>query len=638
MKKKFVLGALCVSMILASGIGASAEVSESHSQWAEESLISADEAELLPNFFADRDLTANISRIDFCHLAYKMLEQKSLISENNVKSSFADTDDAEVAFLANSGIINGRSETEFAPNDDITREEAAVILTNTAEFMGVKEDIALFDTVFSDYDTVSDWAKESVRKMDSLGIMRGVGDNNFSPKSNYTMEQSAVTMLKLFNLDVSDYASNVYEVKINGDLSLFSGEDKQWIKNDGKIIFTYDGPEEDIADDERSFVFFEKSGKWYFYIHNNKSENYSKNNKCTGIYNAETGNKDYKLMVDTLNNNQGITDTIDFADDYYRVIKHREYGGEGRFGIDEMKVYSYDGEEIASSSYDSIVGGGSLDTSAYPCNNRQIIIDFEKVDNDSAEYWVPGENLLAKYPYTYKEYGNSQAVREPISYIATDTLKGYNPVKLSVSDWNGNNYAVFNADGIPVYKSNTEIFTMIYEGNLCIGEIKGDSIQVSDAKKNQYITTLEWDKDKYNTVDKYVHEYLAKNIESECFSPNGSYTVHGYNMLKSSPYSLYTFWKEKEFSGYTPVYTYYGDGEEYRDRYFLYNPDGKIIVESSRKIYLIEYDSRACYTTERVEPNDQYWSGEKVYTDVYDLKTGELVAKPNYINVEKYMK
>ena len=139
-----------------------------------------------------------------------------------------------------------------------------------------------------------------------------------------------------------------------------------------------------------------KKREMVFYIHNNKSENYSKNNKCTGIYNVETGNKDYKLMVDTLNNNQGITDTIDFADDYYRVIKHREYGGEGRFGIDEMKVYSYDGEEIASSSYDSIVGGGSLDTSAYPCNNRQIIIDFEKVDNDSSEYWMPDENLLAK--------------------------------------------------------------------------------------------------------------------------------------------------------------------------------------------------------------------------------------------------
>ena len=636
MKKKFVLGVLCVSMILAAGIGVSAEVSENHSQWAEESLISADEAGLLPNFFSDRDLTANISRIDFCHLAYKMLEQKSLISENNVKSSFADTDDAEVAFLANSGIINGRSETEFAPNDDITREEAAVILTNTAEFMDVKEDITLFDTVFSDYDTVSDWAKESVRKMDSLGIMRGVGDNNFSPKSNYTMEQSAVTMLKLFNLDVSDYASNVYEVKIDGDLSIFNGKNKQWIKKDGKTIFTYDGPEDNTLDNERSFIFFEKSGKWYYYIHNNKSNVSAGYNKCSDIYSAETGEIVYKLNAVLLQSNK--KDTVDFADDYYRVIKHSEYGGEGAFSVEGMKVYSYDGEEIASSSYDSKNGGGSLDTSAYPCNNRQIRIDFEKVDTDSAEYWVPGENLLAKYPYTYKEYGNSQAVREPISYIVADTLKGYTPVKLSVPDWNGNNYAVFNVDGIPVYKSNTEIFTMIYEGDLCIGEIKGDSIQVSDAKKNQYITTLEWDKDKYNTVDKYVHEYLAKNIESECFSPNGSYTVNGYNMLKCSPYSLYTFWKEKEFSGYTPVYTYYGDGEEYRDRYFLYNTDGKIIVESSWKIYLIEYDGRACYTTERVEPNDQYWSGEKVCTDVYDLKTGELVAKPNYINVEKYMK
>ena len=54
MKKKLVLGALCVSIILTTGIGASAEVSESHSQWAEESLISADEAGLLPNFFADK--------------------------------------------------------------------------------------------------------------------------------------------------------------------------------------------------------------------------------------------------------------------------------------------------------------------------------------------------------------------------------------------------------------------------------------------------------------------------------------------------------------------------------------------------------------------------------------------------------
>ena len=103
------------------------------------------------------------------------------------------------------------------------------------------------------------------------------------------MEQSAITMLKLFNLDVSDYASNVYEIKIDGDLSLFNGKNKQWIKNDGKTIFTYMTVRRKILLMMRGRLCSLKKRKWYFYIHNNKSENYSKNNKCTGIYNAETG-------------------------------------------------------------------------------------------------------------------------------------------------------------------------------------------------------------------------------------------------------------------------------------------------------------------------------------------------------------
>ena len=65
----------------------------------------------------------------------------------------------------------------------------------------------------------------------------------------------------------------------------------------------------------------------------------------------------YKLNAVLLQSNK--KDTVDFADDYYRVIKHSEYGGEGAFSVEGMKVYSYDGEEIASSSYDSKNGGGS---------------------------------------------------------------------------------------------------------------------------------------------------------------------------------------------------------------------------------------------------------------------------------------
>ena len=112
--------------------------------------------------------------------------------------------------------------------------------------------------------------------------------------------------------------------------------------------------------------------------------------------------------------------------------------GEGAFSVEGMKVYSYDGEEIASSSYDSKNGGGSLDTSAYPCNNRQIRIDFEKVDTDSAEYWVPWVKIYLQNIHIHiKNMVIHRRYENRFRILQTDTLKGYTPVKLSVSDWNG---------------------------------------------------------------------------------------------------------------------------------------------------------------------------------------------------------
>ena len=127
MKVKLVFGVLCISVILSAGVCVSAAVSEKHSSWAEESLIKAGELELLPNFFSDSDLTSDISRIDFCHLAYKMLNKKSLITGNDVKSPFIDTDDNEVTALANAGIINGNGDGTLAPLAGATRAETAAI-------------------------------------------------------------------------------------------------------------------------------------------------------------------------------------------------------------------------------------------------------------------------------------------------------------------------------------------------------------------------------------------------------------------------------------------------------------------------------------------------------------------------------
>lgn len=61
------------------------------------------------------------------------------------------------------GIVNGISETEFNPNGNITREEAAVMTARAALLCGMKNSVAQPETrdiwaEFTDYINISDWA------------------------------------------------------------------------------------------------------------------------------------------------------------------------------------------------------------------------------------------------------------------------------------------------------------------------------------------------------------------------------------------------------------------------------------------------------------------------------------------------
>ena len=66
-------------------------------------------------------------------------------------------------------------------------------------------------------------------------------------------------------------------------------------KKDGKTIFTYDGRRIILWTMKGHLYSLKKSGKWYYYIHNNKSNVSAGYNKCSDIYSAETGEIVYKL-------------------------------------------------------------------------------------------------------------------------------------------------------------------------------------------------------------------------------------------------------------------------------------------------------------------------------------------------------
>lgn len=113
------------------------------------------------------------------------------------------------------GIVNGRGDGSFAPEDIIVRQEAAAMLTRVYQIYCGKESLpALSDfspiTGFSDYEAIDGWARGYVSLMVDHQIMKGVEAGVFSPDTYYTREQCYSTFLRLYNnMPISRSKGNV---------------------------------------------------------------------------------------------------------------------------------------------------------------------------------------------------------------------------------------------------------------------------------------------------------------------------------------------------------------------------------------------------------------------------------------------
>lgn len=189
------------------------------SEWAESEIQRA-AANNLMLFELMGQYTQNITRLDFCKLAFRLIATEvnpysdsrseiwdaveRIISEKGLTEAvsnveFTDCDCAEVNLLAAAGIIYGMGDGTFAPNSSITREQAAVILYRMAAFLGNKTIVSPNNVVYYyDENMISDWAQTAVKSMREMGVMYGTSDYDFSPQGTYTVEQALLTMLRLY--------------------------------------------------------------------------------------------------------------------------------------------------------------------------------------------------------------------------------------------------------------------------------------------------------------------------------------------------------------------------------------------------------------------------------------------------------
>ena len=96
------------------------------------------------------------------------------------------------------GIVSGVGEGNFAPDKALTREEMAVIMSKFLKLSNKKPTIKL-STNFKDQGSISPWAKEAVTEMAKLGVVKGMGEGNFSPKTEFTRAQVAQVLYSIEN-------------------------------------------------------------------------------------------------------------------------------------------------------------------------------------------------------------------------------------------------------------------------------------------------------------------------------------------------------------------------------------------------------------------------------------------------------
>ena len=170
------------------------EPAEMPSSWAIPDVNSANDLDLVPAEL-NKSYGQAVTRAEFCALAVQLYEAVKG-REVTGRMTFVDTSNVNVEKMGALSVVNGVGDGKFAPDRALTREEAAIVLSNLMRALGkpLPEQAASF----ADNASISSWARTQVGQVQAAEIMGGTGNNMFSPKGSYTREQSIVTMLRLY--------------------------------------------------------------------------------------------------------------------------------------------------------------------------------------------------------------------------------------------------------------------------------------------------------------------------------------------------------------------------------------------------------------------------------------------------------
>ncbi|MDO5478954.1 MAG: S-layer homology domain-containing protein, partial [Clostridia bacterium] len=100
-----------------------------------------------------------------------------------------------VSWAKQVGIVMGVTETEFAPDLNISREQIAAIMHRYAEYKGY--DVTqggMLIREFNDYEEISEYALTAMAWTVNSGLLKGKGENSLAPEENATRAETAAIL------------------------------------------------------------------------------------------------------------------------------------------------------------------------------------------------------------------------------------------------------------------------------------------------------------------------------------------------------------------------------------------------------------------------------------------------------------
>lgn len=169
------------------------DLTDLQGHWAKESIDILLKLEILTGYPDSTFKPDNsISRAEFTKILVKAFNLGSAEREKQFKDTISHWANEYILTAAGQGIVNGYNQEYFYPDDCITREQMAAMITRAANLQKSDHNIK-----FEDSNQISNWAKDAVKQAAGSGIICGYPDNTFKPQNNLTRAEAAVVIEKV---------------------------------------------------------------------------------------------------------------------------------------------------------------------------------------------------------------------------------------------------------------------------------------------------------------------------------------------------------------------------------------------------------------------------------------------------------